>query len=91
MAKARPLRKAGRKTGAKSVKNRRGLSAQPKPAAKRVAAERAAAERVVTKRPVKPAASDRPGGAADGESGNSASLAGADRQLHVLIQPKIYL
>lgn len=52
MAKARPLRKAGRKTGAKSVKNRRGPSAQLKPAAKR-----AAAERVAAKRPAKPAAS----------------------------------
>jgi hypothetical protein len=45
MAKARPLRKAGRKTGAKSVKNRRGPSAELK---------RPTAKRAATKRPVKP-------------------------------------
>jgi hypothetical protein len=67
MAKARPLRKAGRKTGAKSVKNRRGPSAELKrPTAKRPVkpATRAAARKPVSPSPVRRkaavAAADRP-------------------------------
>ena len=57
MAKARPLRKAGRKTGAKSVKNRRGPSAQLKgPAAKRAVKP---ATRGATRKPVSATANRR--------------------------------
>ncbi len=56
MAKARPLRKAGRKTGAKSVKNRRGPSVELKrPAAKGPVkpATRVAARKVVSPSPAR--------------------------------------